>query len=137
MIEDISSTTDSMDMSLSKLWEVVMQHTQGSLVCCSQRGHKELDMSEGQYNNSVDLCLSIILFMILLCFVSGPSSKTATRQNTLLDFSMPCVPGGLIRTNALEPSSSRLLVHTLRPLAEPSSVLMSQGVWKGASLFFS
>ena len=46
------SATDSMDMSLSKLWEVAMQHTQGSLVCCSPQGHKELN------NNSVDLCLS-------------------------------------------------------------------------------
>ena len=50
--EDEMSATDSMDISLSKLWEVAMQHTQGSLVCCSPQGHKELN------NNSVDLCLS-------------------------------------------------------------------------------
>ena len=36
--------TDSMDMSLSKLWELVMG--QGGLVCCSPLGCKELDMIE-------------------------------------------------------------------------------------------
>ena len=34
--------TDSMDMSLSKLWELVMG--QGSLACCSPQGCKESDM---------------------------------------------------------------------------------------------
>ena len=33
--------TDSMDMSLSKLWD-----GQGSLACCSPWGHKDLDMTE-------------------------------------------------------------------------------------------
>ena len=36
----LDGITDSMDMSLSKLWEIVMQ---GSLVCCSPWGHKESD----------------------------------------------------------------------------------------------
>ena len=136
VIEDIASTTDSMDMSLSKLWDVVTQHTQGSLVRCRPQGHKELDTTERlNNNNSVDLCLSIILFKILLCFVSGPSSKTATRQNTLLDFSMPHIPGGLIRTNAPEPSSLRLL-------STPYSFLLShrQCWWArvdGKALLFS
>ena len=35
--------TDLMDMSLSKLW---VGDEQGSLVCCSQWGRKELDTSE-------------------------------------------------------------------------------------------
>ena len=33
----LNGITDSMDMSLSKLWELV----QGSLLCCSSWGHKE------------------------------------------------------------------------------------------------
>ena len=39
----LDSITDSMDMSLSKLQELVID---GSLVCCSPWGHKELDMTE-------------------------------------------------------------------------------------------
>ena len=39
----LDDITDSMDMSLSKLWEVVRT---GSLVCCSPWGHKELDTTE-------------------------------------------------------------------------------------------
>ena len=37
----LEGITDSMDMSLSKLWET-MKDT--NLVCCSLWGHKELDM---------------------------------------------------------------------------------------------
>ena len=40
----LDGTTDSMEMSLNKLWELVMG--QGSLVCCSPRGHKESDTTE-------------------------------------------------------------------------------------------
>ena len=36
--------TDSMDMSLSKLWELVMG--QGSLECCSTQVFKESDITE-------------------------------------------------------------------------------------------
>ena len=36
--------TDSMDMSLSKLWELEMG--QGGLAYCSPWGHKESDMTE-------------------------------------------------------------------------------------------
>ena len=39
----LDSITDSMDMSLSKLQELVID---GSLVCRSPWGHKELDMTE-------------------------------------------------------------------------------------------
>ena len=41
--------TDSMDISLSKLWE---SEGQGSLVCCSPWGHKELNMAERLNNNN-------------------------------------------------------------------------------------
>ena len=34
--------TDSIDMNLSKLWELVME----SLACCSPRGFKESDTTE-------------------------------------------------------------------------------------------
>ena len=43
--------TDSMDMSLSKLWHIVKDR-QGSLACCSPRAHKELDTTEGLNNNT-------------------------------------------------------------------------------------
>ena len=39
----LDGITNAMDMSLSKLWEL---DGQGSLVCCSPWGHKELDMTE-------------------------------------------------------------------------------------------
>ena len=38
----LDGITDSMDMSLSKLWELVMDRT----VCCSPRGRKESDMTK-------------------------------------------------------------------------------------------
>ena len=37
--------TDSMEMSLSKPWEIVKEG-QGSLVCCRPWGHKEADTAE-------------------------------------------------------------------------------------------
>ena len=40
----LDGITDSMDMSLSKLWALVMG--QGSLACCSPWGHKESDTTE-------------------------------------------------------------------------------------------
>ena len=50
----LDGITDSMDMSLSKLWELVMdrdrerqdRERQGSLVCCDSWGRKELDTTE-------------------------------------------------------------------------------------------
>ena len=39
----LNGITDSMDLSLSKLWEMVKG--QGSLACYSPWGHKELDMT--------------------------------------------------------------------------------------------
>ena len=40
----LDGITDSMDMSFSKLWELVMG--QGSLARCSPWGHKESDTTE-------------------------------------------------------------------------------------------
>ena len=42
----LDGITDSMDMSLSKLQELVMDR-EGGPVCCSPWGHKGLDMTEG------------------------------------------------------------------------------------------
>ena len=39
----LDGITDSMDMSLSKPWELVLDR---ELVCCSPCGHKESDMIE-------------------------------------------------------------------------------------------
>ena len=41
----LNGITDSMDMGLGELQELVMD-CQGVLVCCSPRGHKELDKNE-------------------------------------------------------------------------------------------
>ena len=42
----LDGNTDSMNMSLSKLWELVMDRL-GGLACCSPWGHKESDTAEG------------------------------------------------------------------------------------------
>ena len=46
----LDGITDSMDMSLSKLWELVMDREtwrdgQGNLACCSLWGREESDMT--------------------------------------------------------------------------------------------
>ena len=41
----LDGITDLMDMSLSELWELVMDG-QGSLACCDSWGRKESDMTE-------------------------------------------------------------------------------------------
>ena len=47
----LDSIADSMDMSLSKLWEMVKG--QGGLVCCSPWGCKESVMNEQLNNKTV------------------------------------------------------------------------------------
>ena len=46
----LDGITDSMNMSLSKLWEIVKDR--GSLACCSPWGHKELDTTEWLNNSN-------------------------------------------------------------------------------------
>ena len=44
-MRQLDGITNSMDMSLSKLWTRKLSDGQGSLVCCSPWGHKESDMT--------------------------------------------------------------------------------------------
>ena len=46
----LDGITDSMDMSLSKLWEIVMPGD--SLACCSPWGCKESDVTQQRKNNN-------------------------------------------------------------------------------------
>ena len=41
----LDGITDSMDVSLSELWELGMDR-EGGLVCCDSWGHKESDMTK-------------------------------------------------------------------------------------------
>ena len=47
----LDGITDSMDMNLSKLWEIVKDR-EASLVCCSLWGSKEPDKTEQLNNNN-------------------------------------------------------------------------------------
>ena len=49
----LDGTTNLMDMSLSKLWEIVKDR-EGSLMCCSPWGHKKYDISEWLNNNNIN-----------------------------------------------------------------------------------
>ena len=51
----LDGITDLMDMSLSKLWELVMDR---SLACCSPWGHRESDMTE--WLNGIELILYLV-----------------------------------------------------------------------------
>ena len=42
----LADITDSMDMGLSKLWEMIIDRVTDSLVCCSPWGCKESDTTE-------------------------------------------------------------------------------------------
>ena len=57
----LDGITDSMDMSLSKLWELVKDRE--SLVCCSPWGRKELDTTVTEQQNT--------LFKLDLIFLGG------------------------------------------------------------------
>ena len=48
----LHSIINSMDMNLSKLWEIVMKDS--SLVCCSPLGSRESDMIEQLNNNKLN-----------------------------------------------------------------------------------
>ena len=47
----LDGITDSMDTSLSKVQEMV----KGCLVCCSPRGHKELDTMKAVYTKAKEI----------------------------------------------------------------------------------
>ena len=53
----LDGITDSVDMSLSNLWEMVNDRDAWRAACCSPSGHKELDMTE-QLNNKACKAMS-------------------------------------------------------------------------------
>ena len=55
----LDGITDSMDMSLSKLWEMVKDRVWWSLACCSPWGHKESDMTDWNKKKSLGLPYSM------------------------------------------------------------------------------
>ena len=81
----LDGITDSMDMSLSKLWELVMdrdrerqdRERQGSLVCCDSWGRKELDTTE--WLNWTSLCF------MKINLVQASINTSTLRLSTFLD----------------------------------------------------
>lgn len=59
----LDSISDSMDVNLSKLWDLVKDMR--SLVCCSPRGCKESDMTYRLNNNNTTVLLvGAVLYMV-------------------------------------------------------------------------
>ena len=56
----LNGITYSMDMSLSKLWEIVKGDSEGNLVFCSLQSHKESDMTEHARKFPYSSCLSTL-----------------------------------------------------------------------------
>ena len=52
----LDGITDSMDMSLSQLWELVMDRE--GLASCRPWGHKEMDMTEQLNNGNQGIIIS-------------------------------------------------------------------------------
>ena len=52
----LDGITDAIDMSLSKLWEIVKDQ---EAVCCSPWGHKESDMTEQLNDNKIWECIQL------------------------------------------------------------------------------
>ena len=63
----LDGITDSMDMSLSKVWEMA----KGSLSCCSLWGHKELDTAERLSNNKEDAVSNVFKNLVFFQFSDG------------------------------------------------------------------
>ena len=53
----LDGITDAIDMSLSKLWEIVKDR---EAVCCSPWGHKESDMTEQLNDNKIWECIQLL-----------------------------------------------------------------------------
>ena len=61
----LDDITDSMDMSLNKLWELVMG--QGGLACCDSWGRKELDITEQLNHHHIQYKLNSFLLSCIVC----------------------------------------------------------------------
>ena len=64
----LGSITDSMDMNLSKFWEIVKDN--GSLACCGPWGCKESDRTEQQEQVLIIFIMLQIISLAFVCLIT-------------------------------------------------------------------
>ena len=136
----LEGITDSMEISLSKLWELVMDR---GLVCCGPWGHEELDTTEGLNWSELNLfsvhvvsaTLRILLFAVrsVSCVQLFATLWTAARQASL-SFTISWSLLKLICIEPVMPSNHPILFC---PLLLLLSIFPSTGSFPMSWLFTS